>query len=84
MSTENLQKQINQQGQAYIEGLRSTVHQLWEKCCEEDGMPADTKFAVFSEGNKYLPFYNKALQELWEAQEQYKAGGYVGLRISKR
>ena len=84
MSGENLQKQLNRQGQAYINSLRVTAAQLWAKACEEDGIPSDSKFVVFSPDNKYSPFYNKALAMLREAEEQYRAGGYVGLKIERR
>lgn len=79
----NTQEQINKQGQEYIAGLQAAVRQLFIKCCEVDGIPIDSKFVVFSDDNKYLPFYNKAVQELLEAREQYAAGGYVGLTIKK-
>jgi len=82
MPGDAFQQTINKQGMDYIEGLRATVHELWEKCCEEDQIPLGSKFCVFSDGNKYLPFYNNALAQLWEAEAQYKAGGYVGLRIT--
>jgi hypothetical protein len=49
--------------------------------CEEEGVPPDSTFVVFSEKNKYRPFYEKALDELWENEAAYAAGGYVGLRI---
>jgi len=51
--------------------------------CEEDDIPADSKFVVFSEDTnaKYQMYYNKALDELRRAIAEYQAGGYVGLRI---
>ncbi len=75
------QESINKQGEAYIAGLRATVAELWKKMCEEDGIPPDSKFVVFNPENKYHPFYDKALAQLWEAEAGYKAGGYVGLRL---
>jgi hypothetical protein len=75
------QEEINREGTKYIEGLRQTVRELWGKMCEEDGIPKDSKFVVFSDKNKFKPFYDKALQELWEAEAQYRNGGYVGLKI---
>ena len=75
------QEQLNRQALKTIAGLRDTVNQLWRKCCEEDGIDPDSEFVVFSESNKYVPFHNKAMQQCQEALAQYKAGGYVGLRI---
>ncbi len=77
------QEQINRQGLAYIAGLHQAVRDLWAKMCDEEGISADSKFVVFSENNKFKPFYDNALTQLWEAETQYKAGGYVGLRIGK-
>jgi len=79
-----MQEKINRQGEKYIADMRSTVGVLWRKMCEEDGIDPAAKFVVFSETNKYKPFYDKAMSQLWEAEEQYRAGGYVGLRVGKR
>ena len=79
-----MQEQINKRGQEYIAHLQVTVHQLWVKCCEAEGIPADSKFAVFSNDNKFKPFYDQALKELWQAQAEYAAGGYVGLAIPRK
>lgn len=72
---------IVRNGEVYIQGLRNTVQELWKRMCEEDGIPPDSRFVIFSPDNKYQPLYNNALQELWNAQAQFKAGGYVGLKI---
>ena len=77
------QAKINRQGQKYINGLRVTARQLWIKACEFDGIPSESKFVVFSDGNKFVPFYDKAHNQLMEAISQYKAGGYVGLKIGR-
>ena len=77
----NIQEKINRRGQEHIASLQATVHQLWAKCCEAEGIPADSKFVVFSNDNEFLPFYDKALAQLWQAQAEYAAGGYVGLTI---
>ena len=78
-----LQERLNKQGESYILSLRNTVRAIWEKMCEEDSIPADSKFVVFSDetNGKYGPFYNAALRQLSEARAGYSAGGYVGLRI---
>ena len=83
MPGSDFQERMNKQGRDYIDQLRAVVHQLWVKCCEEDGVPLDSKFVEFSPDNKYMQFYNNALQQLWEAEAQYKAGGYVGLTMDR-
>ncbi len=77
------QEMLNRQGQKYIKGLADMVHVLWEKMCEDVGIPEDSKFVEVSvlEASKYHKFYDIALCELWAAQREYAAGGYVGLRI---
>ena len=79
-----MQDRLNEQGRNTIQGLRNTVRVLWTKCCEEDGIPPDSSFVVFSDGNKYIPFYESALKQLWEAEAAYAAGGYVGLVMDER
>jgi hypothetical protein len=61
--------------------LAHVVHQLWEKCCEEDDIAVDSKFAVFSKENRFVPFYERAKTMYDEALSEYNAGGYVGLQI---
>jgi len=80
----NKQEALNKRGQEYIASLQAVVRELFIKCCEVDGIPPDSKFVVFSDDNKYLPFYNNAVIQLMEAREQYAAGGYVGLTIPKK
>ena len=83
MTANNRQTQIVKQGREYIEGLRNTVRQLWIKCCDEEDIPSNSKFVVFSRNNKYVPFYNSALRLLQEAEVQIKVFGYVGFKIGK-
>ncbi|MGA2669836.1 MAG: hypothetical protein ABSF21_00210 [Dehalococcoidia bacterium] len=80
-----MQEKLNKQGQDYIASLRQAVHVLWEAMCKEEGIPPDSKFVVFSKATekKFRQFYDRALNELWEAEAQYRAGGYVGLKIKK-
>lgn len=69
-------------GQKALVGIQNTVSLLWIRACQEDGIPTDSKFVQFSEGNKYAAFYNQAVQQMWAMQREYQAGGYVGLRIT--
>ena len=77
------QEAINRTGQKYIEGLRAVVARLWQQACGHDDIPPGSKFVVFSEDNPYVIFHNKAVGEFIEAMQQYRAGGYVGLRIDQ-
>ena len=77
------QEAINRTGQKYIEGLRAVVAQLWQQACGHDDIPPGNKLVVFSEDNPYVVFYNKAMREFMETMQQYRDGGYVGLRINQ-
>jgi hypothetical protein len=79
-----MQKRLNKQAQEYIGQMAFAVRCLWEKACDHDQIPHDTKFAVFSDDNPFMPFYNRALTQYQDARAQYAAGGYVGLTIKKR
>jgi len=78
-----MQERINKQGQAYIAGLAATAKSLWALACNEDGIPVDSKFAVFSDGNRAAKLHDRAMQQYFEARQQYADGGYVGLRIEQ-
>jgi hypothetical protein len=78
------QEQINRQGRQHIATLQVAVSKLWHQMCEYDGIPATESFVdidCFSSGNPYTRFYQTALRQLWQAEADYAAGGYVGLRI---
>ena len=77
------QEGINRQGREYIAGLRAVVAQLWRQACDHDDIPPESKFVVFSDENPFTAFYNNAMRQLMEATQQYRAGGYVGLRIDQ-
>jgi hypothetical protein len=53
----------------------------YRAACRHDGMPEDTKFAVFSGGNPFVQFVDRAAQMLMDARREYAAGGYVGLSM---
>ena len=38
-----------------------TIQELFELACEEDKIPTDTEFAVFSENNYWAKQYDKAV-----------------------
>lgn len=69
------------EGRKFIAGMARTVKALWAKACEFDGIPVDSTFVVWSEGNKFAPFYERAMTQYLDACREYEAGGYVGVRI---
>ncbi len=77
----SMQVQLNKSGTSYIAALQQTALKLWQQACEFDGFPINTKFAVFSEENKFAYFYNQVRAQLSDARRDYSAGGYVGLRM---
>ena len=40
---------------------QAAVSNLWKLMCEEEGVPTDSKFVVFTSTNKYSAEYNKAV-----------------------
>lgn len=77
-------EKIERAGARHIEALSAVVRQLWVKSCEHDRIPPDSVFVVFSDDNPYVPYHNKAVDELIEARAAFApGGGYVGLRIKK-
>ena len=79
-----LQQRLNRQGQKYIAGLQNTVKALWASACKFEGIPVDSKFVIFNDNNKFAKFLDIAQNQLIEAREQYRTGGYVGLSIRNR
>ena len=69
------------EGRKFIVSMARTVKALWAKACEFDGIPVDSTFVVWSEGNKFAPFYERAMTQYLDACNEYEAGGYVGVRI---
>ena len=69
------------EGRKYILTLAATVRAGWARACELDGVPADSTFVVFSDGNKVAPFYERAMAQYLESCRQYEAGGYVGVTL---
>ncbi len=73
---------IERRAREHIASLQSAISDLWQAMCKEDGIDPNSMFIVFSDDNIFKPFYDKAVQQLWEAKSAYHpGGGYVGLRI---
>lgn len=75
------QERINAQGRQHVADWAATVREFWRCACTQDGIPPESKFVVFSKTNAWAWAYNQALKFYLEALGQYRAGGYVGLRI---
>jgi hypothetical protein len=69
------------EGRKYLARLRATVKACWARSCEADGIPVDSSLVVWSDGNKFAPFYERAMTQYLDACREYEAGGYVGVRI---
>jgi hypothetical protein len=41
--------------------LLTVARSLWKEACGFDGIDPDSKFVVFSDGNKFAEFYNTAM-----------------------
>jgi hypothetical protein len=41
-----------------------TMKELWNKACEIENIPTDSKFVVFSDDNKYMKEYNARMGEI--------------------
>lgn len=57
--------------------------QAFRAACRHDGMPEDTRFAVFSDDNPFARFVDAAARELIARRAEYAAGGYVGLEMGR-
>ena len=49
-----------------VEDMAATVHAVYQSALKHDGLPVDTTFAVFSDDNPFVPFYEKALEQFRE------------------
>jgi hypothetical protein len=75
------QAQLNRLGQQHIASIREAVRATWVRACEYDGIDPSAPFVVFSDDNPHREPYNALVEKLFEMQAQYRAGGYVGLRM---
>ena len=64
-----------------IDGMKNTWVAAYKAACKHDGIPEDSKFSIFSDDNPFVPFVDKVYQEMCAMITEYKAGGYVGLKI---
>jgi hypothetical protein len=67
-----------------VEDMMATAAACYQSALKHDGLPENTTFAVFSDDNPFVPFYEKALNQYREMAAACAAHGYVGLRVSSR
>lgn len=65
----------------FLEDLSSACKSAYAAACKHDGIPLDTKFAVFSENNPFVPFINGGMTEYMQAKQDYFNLGYCGMTI---
>ena len=59
-----------------VEHLSEQVKLLWQKACEWEGIPPDSKVVIFSKDNPYNDAYNKAMTQYMKTRKEfYKAVG---------
>lgn len=47
---------------------KRAIKSLWKQACEHDGIPVDSQFATFSDGNPHAEALNVAMIQLQEFQ----------------
>jgi hypothetical protein len=50
-----------------LEKAQKEVKKFWNLCCEDDGIPVDSNFVVFTSVNRYANDYNKAVRKFFAA-----------------
>jgi hypothetical protein len=65
----------------FLEDLLLTCKSAFEAACKHDGIPSDTKFAVFSKDNPFVPFVNSGMAEYMQAKQDFFNLGYCGMVI---
>lgn len=64
-----------------IEGWQNTRRACWRHACRYDGIEESEAFALFSEGNPFVPFLATVNRQLAEAVAALFHFGYGGLTI---
>lgn len=63
-----------------VEDMLATAVAAYRAALKHDGLPADTKFAVFSPGNPFVPF----VDQYREMAGNVAVHGYEGLGVRSR
>lgn len=67
-----------------VEDMGATAKVLWERCCQHNGVRPDSFMVIFSDGNPFVPFYRKALEQFLEMRAACAVHGYTGLSMQNR
>ena len=67
-----------------VHDMLLTAREVYGSALRHDGLPADTRFAVFSDDNPFVPFYERAMGQYQEMAQACAAHGYVGLSLQHR
>lgn len=67
-----------------IEAWHNTYLLCYANALKREGLPPDTKFAVFSDGNPVVPHLERAYRNWIESQREFASLGYVGLQLNMR
>ena len=59
----------------------ATYLRVWESACVHDGIDPASPCVVFSEGNPFAPYVERAFAQWQEARAGSRAVGYTGLEI---
>ena len=50
---------------------RYTLREAWANACKEEGIPEDSKFAIFSDNNGWAKRYKEADQLYFKARQSF-------------
>ncbi len=67
-----------------ITAWHNTYLLCYANAYKRDGLPPDTKFAVFLEDNPVVPHLERAYQNYINAGREFASLGYVGLQLNMR
>ena len=61
---------MNSKEAAVLNAARIEIKHLWVAACEADGIPGDSKFAIFSDANAAAVTHNAAMLEFMELRNK--------------
>ncbi len=69
-------------GREEISKAAFACQRAWQSACRHDHIDPRAKFVVFSAGNPFVQFVDRAWTIYRETLASYQAGGYVGLTLA--
>ena len=72
---------LDANAQTTVDGLRATMRDLYAHALAHDNLPEGSMFAIFSDTNPFVQFFEPCQRMLAEAVANRAAFGYVGLVI---